>query len=138
MKRRYFISLIVAATTTIAIGQLAIAQDHPQILPFKATTVDEKSIITVFNQRYQIGSVITELVVVDGYGLLNQVTGETGGQVLVRQDTKQGWQIVRGTGGVLDVKFMVKQGCPEVTAKALQKLIQKQSKEHYETRQKHR
>jgi hypothetical protein len=138
MKRRYFISLIFAATTTIVIGQLAIAQDHPQVIPFKATTVDEKAIVAVFNQRYPLQSVITELVVIDGYGLLNQVTGETGGQVLVRQDTKQVWRIVRGTGGVLDVKFMLKQGCPEVTAKALQKLIQKQSKEHYETRQKHR
>ena len=138
MKRRYFISLIVAATTTIAIGQLAIAQDNRVIVPFKPTSADEKAIVAIFNQRYPLKSVITELVVIDGYGLLNQVTGETGGQVLVRQDTKQGWQIVRGTGGVLDVKFMVKQGCPEVTAKALQKLIQKQSKEHYETRQKHR
>jgi hypothetical protein len=82
--------------------------------------------------------VITELVIVDGYGLFNQVTGETGGQVLVRKDAKQGWQIVRGTGGVLDRKFMVKQGCPEATAKALQKLIQAQTKEHYETRQKNR
>jgi hypothetical protein len=134
MKRRYFISLVLAATTTIAISQLAIAQD----IPFKAVTADEKGIIAIFNQRYPLKSVITELVVIDGYGLLNQVTGETGGQVLVRQDINQGWQIVRGTGGVLDVKFMVKQGCPEVTAKALQKLIQKQSKEHYETRQKHR
>jgi hypothetical protein len=138
MKRRYFISLLLAATTTIAIGQLAIAQDHLKIRPFKATTADEKSIIAVFNQRYPIGSVITELVVIDGYGLLNQITGETGGQVLIRRDTKQGWQIVRGTGGVLDVKFMVKQGCPEITAKALQKLIQRQSKEHYETHQNHR
>ncbi len=138
MKRRYLISLLLAATTTIAIGQLAIAQDHPQVIPFKATTADEKAIVAVFNQRYPVKSVITELVVIDGYGLLNQVTGETGGQVLVRQDTKQVWRIVRGTGGVLDVKFTVKQGCPEVTAKALQKLIQKQSKEHYETRQKHR
>jgi hypothetical protein len=138
MKRRYFISLIFAATTTITIGQLAIAQAHPKIKPFKATTTDEKAIIAAFNQRYPIDSVITELVVTDGYGLLNQITGETGGQVLVRQDTKQGWQIVRGTGGVLDIKFMVKQGCPELTAKALQKLIQVQSKEHYGTRQTHR
>jgi hypothetical protein len=138
MKRRYFISLVLAATTTIAIGQLAIAQDHPKIRPFKATTADEKAIIAVFNQRYPTDSAITELVVIDGYGLLNQITGETGGQVLVRKDTKQGWQIVRGTGGVLDVKFMVKQGCPEITAKALQKLIQRQSKEHYETHQNHR
>jgi hypothetical protein len=138
MKRRYFISLVLAATTTIAIGQLALAQDHPKITSFKATTADGKAIIAAFNQRYPIGSVITELVVIDGYGLLNQITGETGGQVLVRKDIKQGWQIVRGTGGVLDVKFMVKQGCPEITAKALQKLIQQQSKEHYETHQKHR
>jgi hypothetical protein len=138
MKRRYFISLVLAATTTIAIGQLAIAQDHHQIVPFKATNADEKAIIAVFNQRYPTDSVITELVVIDGYGLLNQITGETGGQVLVRKDIKQGWQIVRGTGGVLDVKFMVKQGCPEITAKALQKLIQQQSKEHYETHQIHR
>jgi hypothetical protein len=138
MKRRYFISLLLAATTTIAIGQLAIAQDHPPIRSFKANTAAEKAIIAAFNQRYPTGSVITELVVIDGYGLLNQITGETGGQVLVRKDIKQGWRIVRGTGGVLDVKFMVKQGCPEITAKALQEIIQKQSKEHYETHQKHR
>jgi hypothetical protein len=51
MKRRYFISLVVVATTTIAISQLAIAQDHSPIVPFKPISADEKAIVAMFVAR---------------------------------------------------------------------------------------
>jgi len=93
------------------------------VVPYQAqSTVEEEAIQAYLAYANRDSSrtqtVITEAVVIDNYALLDWIYGEMGGQVVLQKQNEQ-WQILRGTGGLLGVQFMVSNGVPEATAQAL-------------------
>lgn len=134
MKRRYLITLAVAALSAAGAGcfSTAIAQQKPRpIKPYVATTDDEKAIVKLAQSRDKRGesTTMTRLTIVDNYGLYSWVVGESGGQALVQKDKKGNWKIIRGTGGIFDADFLIKKfKVPDAIAKSLVQGIQTQIK----------
>lgn len=70
------------------------------------------------NARHEVPTTVHRAIVVDNYALVDWQMGETGGQVVLMK-AAQGWQILRGMGGVLGAAFMQQMGVPEATAHSL-------------------
>ncbi len=117
------IALILKATPVRAILSPSLISQVVASVPYQPQGVMEEGAVQAYlsyanRDPNQVPTIVTGAVVVDSYALLNWEYSQMAGQVVLVKQGEQ-WQILRGTGGLLGVSFMVNNGVPETIAQML-------------------